>query len=318
MNAATKSKVMEEVAFLEKTVKNSTLRLLGNTPMVRLQEALPDDARHAKVYAKLESFNPGGSVKDRPAFSMIEQGIRSGRLNHDKVILEATSGNTGIAMAMIGVILKFKVELYLPSNVSEERKKILRAYGANVIFTSPLEGSDGSIIAGKKAYEANPERYFRPDQYNNPDNSFAHYNGTAPEIIKQTKGTVTHFIAGIGTSGTLMGTGRRLKEFNRKIKTYAVEPDCPLHGLEGLKHMPTSIVPGLYKQKKTDGTFNVSTEEAYAGVQTLARKEGLLVGQSSGAAFAAAIRVARQIKEGAIVVIFPDGGEKYLSTRVWE
>ncbi|MFQ5354719.1 MAG: PLP-dependent cysteine synthase family protein, partial [Thermodesulfobacteriota bacterium] len=243
---------------------------------------------------------------------------KSGRLTKEKIILDSTSGNTGIAYAWIGAVKNHRVELVVPENVSSERKKILDAFGARVIFSSPFEGSDGAIRLAWKLYVANPEKYCKLDQYNNPSNPLAHYYGTGLEIIEQTGGALTHFVTTIGTGGTIMGTMRRLKEFNSRIQVIAVEPDNPMHGLEGLKHMESSIVPGIYHEDSLDGKVQVSTEESYEMTKRLAREEGLLVGQSSGAAMLGALEVAKGLKKGIVVTIFPDGGDKYLSTRLWE
>ena len=300
------------------SARSSPLDLVGNTPLVRIRRITQGISKDVEVYAKLEWYNPGGSVKDRAALWMIEDAERSGRLTKDKVILDSTSGNTGIAYAWIGAVKGYRVELVVPANVSEERKKILKAFGANVVFSNPLEGSDGAIRLAWKLYVDNPEKYCKLDQYNNPCNPRAHYESTGPEIITQTEGRITHFVASIGTGGTIMGTGRRLKEFRSDIQVIAVEPDNPLHGLEGLKHMASSIVPGIYHEEELDDKISVPTEEAYEMAKRLAREEGLLVGQSSGAAMWGALNVARTLKQGVVVVIFPDGGDKYLSTRLWE
>ena len=268
-------------------------------------------------FAKLEGFNPGGSVKDRPALCMVQEGLRSGALHPGKTILDSTSGNTGIALAMIGAVLGYAVELIMPANVSVERKKIILAYGAKITFSSEFEGSDGAIRLCREILHKAPERYFKPDQYFNPDNPSAHYHTTGPEIWHQTQGRVTHFIAGIGTGGTVMGTGRFLKERNSRIQILAVEPDDAFHGLEGLKHMASSIVPGIYHEEELDGKIPVSTEVAYETVYRLGREEGVLVGQSSGAALWASLKVAREIEEGTVVTLFPDFGDKYLSTTLW-
>ena len=298
--------------------KGSVIDLVGNTPLVRINSITKDLPPEVEVYAKLEGCNPGGSVKDRAALSMILDAEASGRLTRDKVILDSTSGNTGIAYAWIGSVKGYSVELVVPANVSEERKKILHAFGAHVIYSNPLEGSDGAIRLAWKLYVENPEKYCKLDQYNNPSNPLAHFNGTGAEIIEQTEGRVTHFVASIGTGGTIMGTGRRLKEFNRDIKVQAVEPATAFHGLEGLKHMASSIVPGIYHEEDLDEKIPAPTEESYVMAKRLAREEGLLVGQSSGAAMWGALEVARKLKQGVVVVIFPDGGDKYLSTRLWE
>ncbi|MFQ5481057.1 MAG: PLP-dependent cysteine synthase family protein [Thermodesulfobacteriota bacterium] len=296
----------------------SALELVGNTPLVRINRITKDLPRGVEVYAKLESANQGGSVKDRPALRMIEDAEKSGRLTKEKIILDSTSGNTGIAYAWIGAVKGHRVELVVPENVSSERKKILDAFGARVIFSSPFEGSDGAIRLAWKLYVADPEKYCKLDQYNNPSNPLAHYYGTGPEIIEQTSGAITHFVTTIGTGGTIMGTMRRLKEFNSRIQVIAVEPDNPMHGLEGLKHMASSIVPGIYHEDSLDGKVPASTEESYEMTKRLAREEGLLVGQSSGAAMLGALKVASGLTKGIVVTIFPDGGDKYLSTRLWE
>ena len=296
----------------------SVLDLIGNTPLLeirRLPEGLiPPGVR---IFAKLEGFNPGGSVKDRAARSMILRGIESGALKPGKTILDSTSGNTGIALAMVGAVLGYPVELVMASNVSRERKKIIEAYGAKIHFSDSMEGSDGAIIMCRNLIEKNPERYFKPDQYNNEANSLAHFQTTGPEIWRQTRGQVTHFVAAIGTAGTIMGTGRFLKSKNRNIKVIAVEPDDAMHGLEGLKHMASSIVPGLYHADELDDKIPVGTEEAYEMVYALGQSEGILVGQSSGAAMIAALTVAQSIREGTVVTVFPDFGDKYLSTNLW-
>jgi len=295
----------------------SVLHLIGNTPLLQIIKVTTDLSPRVQVFAKLEGFNPGGSVKDRPALGMIAEGLRTGALFPGKVILDSTSGNTGIALAMVGAVLGYPVELVLPANVSVERKKIIAAYGAKMIFSSPLEGSDGAIRLCRQILHETPERYFKPDQYFNPANPRAHYETTGPEIWHQTKGRLTHFVAGIGTGGTIMGTGRYLKERNARIRVIAVEPDDAFHGLEGLKHMASSIVPDIYHEEQLDGKIAVSTEDAYDTVYRLGREEGVLVGQSSGAALWAALKVARELDEGVVVTLFPDFGDKYLSTNLW-
>ena len=276
--------------------------------------------RNVELYAKAEWKNPGGSVKDRPAARMIADGERSGALTRDKILLDATSGNTGIAYAMIGAARGFRVRLCVPENVTPERKRILKAFGAEIVFTDPMEGSDGAILRAKKMFAEDPDRYFYPDQYNNAGNWRSHYDTTAPEIIEQTAGRITHFVAGLGTSGTFVGAGRRLREFNPAIKLISVQPDSPLHGLEGLKHMATAIVPGIYDSALADEDLGVSTEEAFDLTRQLAR-QGLFVGISSGANLAGALRVARTASQAnapaVVVVVFCDGGEKYLSERFW-
>ena len=294
---------------------SSIVDLIGNTPLIRLPR-FEAGLRNVELYAKAEWKNPGGSVKDRPAARMIADGERSGVLTRDKIILDATSGNTGIAYAMIGAARGYRVRLCVPENVTPERKRILHAYGAEVVFTDPMEGSDGAIVRAKAMFAAEPDVYFYPDQYNNPGNWRAHYDTTAPEIIEQTGGRLTHFVAGLGTSGTFVGAGRRLREFNPAIRLVSVQPDSPLHGLEGLKHMDTAIVPGIYDPALADEDIGIGTEEAFELTRQLARA-GLFVGISSGANLAGALRVARAASDAVVVVVFCDGGEKYLSERFW-
>lgn len=297
------------------SVTPSIIDLIGGTPLIRLRR-LERDLPGVELYAKAEWMNPGGSVKDRPALRMVQEGLAAGRLAPGQVILDATSGNTGIAYAMIGAALGFHVTLCVPENVTPERKRILRAYGAELIFTNPLEGSDGAIRMAQQMNEAAPGRYFYADQYNNDFNWRAHYDTTGPEIIRQAGARLTHFVAGLGTSGTFVGTGRRLREFNPGIVLASVQPDSPLHGLEGLKHMDSAMVPGIYDPALADRDWRVGTEEAYEMTRRLAQEEGLLVGISSGANLAGALQVARA---GAVlVVVFCDGGERYLSERFWE
>jgi len=295
---------------------NSVIDLIGNTPLIRLS-SFEQGLRNVELWAKAEWRNPGGSVKDRPAARMIADGERSGALTRDKILIDATSGNTGIAYAMIGAARGYRVRLCVPSNVTPERKRILRAFGAEVVFTDPMEGSDGAIIRVKAMYAADPDLYFYADQYSNPGNWMSHYDTTAPEIIEQTEGRLTHFVAGLGTSGTFVGAGRRFREFKPSIRLISVQPDSPLHGLEGLKHMATAIVPPIYDPGLADEDIGVGTEEAFELTRRLAR-EGLFVGISSGANLAGALRVARQTSDAVIVVVFCDGGEKYLSERFWE
>jgi cysteine synthase B len=295
----------------------SVLDLIGNTPLLEIQRITEGLPPSVKIFAKLEGLNPGGSVKDRPAWRMIQEGLRSGKLHPGKTILDSTSGNTGIAMAMIGCVLGYPVELVIPANVSNERKLIINAYGAKITFSDPMEGSDGAIRLCREVLQADPEKYYKPDQYFNPMNPQAHYENTGPEIYRQTERGVTHFLAGIGTGGTVMGTGRYLKEVDPKIQVIAVEPDDALHGLEGLKHMASSIVPGIYHEDRLDGKVPVSTEDAYSMVYRLSQEEGVLVGQSSGAALFAALKVARKLDSGTVVTIFPDFGDKYLTTNLW-
>lgn len=295
----------------------SVLHLIGNTPLLDVTALAPGAAPGVKLFAKLEGFNPGGSVKDRPALSMVRQGLESGALTPGKVILDSTSGNTGIALALIGAVLGYPVELCIPANVSIERKKIISAYGATMIFSNAMDGSDGALELCRAMLRKDPDRYFKPDQYFNEANPLGHYQTTGPELWWQTRGTITHFIAGMGTGGTLMGTGRYLKERNPDVQVVGVEPDDAFHGLEGLKHMASSIVPGIYDETRLDRKIGVSTEDAYDTVYRLGREVGLLVGQSSGAALWAALRVARELDAGVIVTLFPDFGDKYLTTNLW-
>src|SRR5882672_4503842 len=293
----------------------SIVDLIGNTPLIRLS-SFESGLRNVELYAKAEWKNPGGSVKDRPALRMIQDGEKSGALTRDTIILDATSGNTGIAYALIGAARGYRVKLCVPSNVTPERKRILKAFGAEVVFTDPMQGSDGAIIRARELNAAEPDTYFYVDQYNNAGNWRAHYDTTAPEVIEQTGGRITHFVAGLGTSGTFIGAGRRLREFNSTVRLISVQPDSPLHGLEGLKHMETAIVPGIYDPSLADEDLGVSTEEAFDLTRRLAR-DGLFVGISSGANLGGALDVARRSPDAVIVVIFPDGGEKYLSERFW-
>jgi S-sulfo-L-cysteine synthase (O-acetyl-L-serine-dependent) len=295
----------------------SVLDLVGKTPMVEITRVTRGLSPRVKIYAKLEGFNPGGSVKDRAALGMIQDGLKSGALRPGKTIIDSTSGNTGIALAMIGAALGYPIELVMPDNVSMERKKIIAAFGAKITFSSGLEGSDGAIRLCRKIYDEGRERYFKPDQYNNEANSAAHFATTGPEIWEQTAGRVTHFVAGLGTSGTIMGTGRFLKSKHRDVEIVAVEPDDAFHGLEGLKHMASSIVPGIFHAEELDRTIPAATEASYDMVYRLGREEGIVVGQSSGAAMLAALEVARDLREGVIVVLFPDFGDRYLSTNLW-
>ena len=294
----------------------SVIEQVGNTPLLRLFDpAIPPQV---EVYAKLEFFNPGGSVKDRPALRMIQDGIKAGEFTPDKVLLDSTSGNTGIAYAMIGAALGYRVRLAMPAHVSRERRAVLAAYGAEVVLTDPGEGSDGAILEAQRIYEENPERYFKPDQYNNPSNWKAHRDTTAPEIWQQTDGRITHFVATLGTSGTVMGTGRGLKGFNPEVQVIGAEPADAFHGIEGLKHMESSIVPGIYDEAFLDEKIPVDTEVAYDAALRLPRQIGTLVGQSAGAGYWAAIEVARQLSEGVVVTVFCDGGDKYMSTPMWQ
>lgn len=305
---------------LQMSSKN-VLDAIGDTPLLRLAR-IEEDTPGVELYAKAEWFNPGGSVKDRPAARMVCEALQRGQLTRERRILDATSGNTGIAYAMIGASLGYGVTLCVPSNITPERKRILNAYGPELIFTDPLEGSDGAIREARRRFADNPGRYFYPDQYNNEFNWRAHYDTTAREIWEQTDGRVTHFVAGLGTSGTFVGTGRRLRELDDDIRLISVQPDSPFHGLEGLKHMETALVPGIYDPTVADLDLGVSTDDAYAMTRRLARDEGLLVGISSGANLAGALQMLRRPalrsrRPTVVVVMFPDGGERYLSEAFW-
>src|SRR5262245_45022748 len=295
---------------------SSLLDLIGCRPLVRLRR-FERETPGVELYAKAEWQNPGGSVKDRAAARMILDGEASGRLRPGLTIVDATSGNTGIAYAMVGAARGYKVRLFLPENASPERKLILRAFGAELVLTNPLEGTDGAIREVRRTVAEHPERYFYPDQYSNESNWRAHFDTTAPEIIDQTGGRLTHCVAGLGTSGTFMGTGRALRQFNPAIKLISFQPEGPFHGLEGLKHMETAMVPAIYDPSLADEDLRVSTEAAHTMVRRLAREEGLLVGISSGAALAAALQVAGRLNQGVVVTVFPDGAEKYLSESFW-
>ncbi|MDT7781284.1 MAG: hypothetical protein QOC99_3796 [Acidobacteriota bacterium] len=294
------------------------LENVGGTPLLgfgRLASELP---RGVELYAKAEHLNPGGSVKDRAALSMILEGERTGRLTHERIILDATSGNTGIAYALIGAARGYRVRLCLPRNASFERKRILRIYGAELIETDPREGADGAQRHAQRLSREEPENYFYANQYDNPANWRAHYEGTAPEIWEQTGGRVTHFLAGIGTSGTFTGTVRRLRELNPNLKAVLMQPDSPLHGLEGMRHVETSIVPAIFDAALADERVEVSTEEAQAMARRLALEEGIFVGVSSGANVAAALRYAKGLLPGSVVVtVLCDGGSRYLSEDFW-
>ncbi|MCL6498943.1 MAG: cysteine synthase [Firmicutes bacterium] len=293
------------------------LQRIGNTPLLRLRRVTRGLPEGVEVCVKAEWFNPGGSVKDRPVLRMIEDAERAGLLTPDKVLLDSTSGNAGIAYAMIGAAKGYRVKLVMPANASEERKRMIRAYGAELVFSDPLEGSDGAILLARRIQEEDPDRYFKPDQYNNPSNWKAHYDTTGPEILAQTEGRITHFVGTLGTTGTVVGVGRRLREANPEIEIVAVEPDDPLHGIEGLKHIATSIRPGIYDPSVHHRKIGVSTEAAYAMARRLAREEGMFVGASTGAAVWAALQVARDLREGLVVALAPDGGDRYLSTALW-
>jgi S-sulfo-L-cysteine synthase (O-acetyl-L-serine-dependent) len=297
------------------------LATIGNTPLLRL-ETIAEDLPGIEIYAKAEYFNPGGSVKDRAGLNMILDGERSGRLTKDRILLDATSGNTGIAYAMIGAAKGYRVKLCLPANASVERKRILKAYGAEMVFSDAAESSDGAIRLCRKIYEADPDVYFYPDQYNNPANWKAHFEGTGREIIEQTGGRLTHFVAAMGTSGTFMGVTRRLHRDLPEVKCYSGQPSSGFHGLEGLKHMPTAIVPGIYDETLADGNIWLDTEDSYAMVRRMAKQEGLLVGISSGCNVLAARAIGKELvaegKSGVIVTVLCDSAEKYLSEHFWD
>ena len=309
------------IPHLARTGAEPLLATIGNTPLLRL-EKIPREFPGIEIFGKAEYFNPGGSVKDRAALNMILDGERSGKLNHRRVILDATSGNTGIAYAMIAANRGYKVKLCLPANASIERKRILKAYGAEVVFSDAAEGSDGAIRLCRQIYMADPDSYFYPDQYNNPANWKAHYEHTGPEILKQTAGRLTHFVAAMGTSGTFTGVSRRLRRDLPEAKCYSAQPSSGFHGLEGLKHMPTAIVPGIYDEKLADGNLWIETEDAYAMVRRLAREEGLLVGISSGCNVHAATILAKELaargESATIVTMLCDSADKYLSEHFWE
>ncbi|MDE2926466.1 MAG: cysteine synthase family protein [Acidobacteriota bacterium] len=301
---------------LEVEPKESLLSRIGNTPLVEIRRILPPG--RVRILAKLEGFNPGGSVKDRAAYNMIRTAEEQGLLRPGRTLIDSTSGNTGIAYAMIGAARGYDVLLAMPANASIERKKILGAYGARIRLTDPLEGSDGAIREIRRLYQESPEKYFYPDQYSNDANWKAHYETTALEIYRQTRGEITHFVAGLGTSGTFVGATRRLKELNPRIQAVSFMPDSPFHGLEGLKHMPTALVPAIYDPDLADLNMEISTEAGQRMVLRLAREEGIFAGISAGAALAAALEVARNLDQGVIVAIFPDSGDKYLSEAFWE
>ena len=288
--------------------------LIGDTPIVRLH-SFERDTPGVELWAKCEFFNPGGSVKDRAAYQMIRDAIRNGQLAPGKTIIDSTSGNTGVAYSVIGGAMGYPVTLVMPGNVSWARQKITQAFGTKLIFSDPMEGSDGAIRLCRKIVEENPGKYFYPDQYSNLSNPLAHYNTTGREIWEQTEGRVTHFVTGIGTTGTVMGTGRRLKEYRRDIEVYAVEPSDSLHGLEGLKHMASSLVPPIYHPNELDGVLPMDTDEAWDVAERLAKEEGMLVGHSSGASLAGGVRIGRRLaaagKPGVIVTLFPDRAERY-------
>jgi cysteine synthase B len=292
------------------------LELIGNTPLIDLSALTGRD--EVKLFAQAETANPGGSVKDRPALAMVLDAERRGLFGEGRRLLDATSGNTGIAYAMIGAAMGIPVTLCLPDSASPERKKILRAYGAELRITDPMAGSDGAILEARRLVAEAPERWAYLDQYSNPENWRAHYRATGPEIWEQTGGAITHFVTGLGTSGTFMGVGRFLREKSPDARLISVEPDSPFHGMEGMKHMASAIVPPIYDPALADEAMEQPTEEAYRMVKRLAREAGLLVGISSGGNVAAALKVAAGLRSGTLVTVLCDGADKYLSDRFWE
>jgi S-sulfo-L-cysteine synthase (O-acetyl-L-serine-dependent) len=299
----------------------SVIEAVGDTPLVRLR-VVTKDAPDVPVYAKLEFANPGGSVKDRAALRMIEDALRDGRLRRGKTLIDSTSGNTGVAYSLFGAAFGIHVKLVMPSNVSKARKDIARAFGTEIIFSDPLEGSDGAILVAKRMAAEDPDLLFYPDQYANAANPLAHYHGTGVEILRDVGDQITHFVAGLGTSGTMMGTARRLKEHHRRIRCVAVEPDSSLHGLEGLKHMASSLVPAIYDPSVHDDLVPVTTEDGWDMADRLAREEGLHVGHSSGANIFCAVKIAERLqgegKPGCVVAIVADRGDRYFSPMRWE
>jgi cysteine synthase B len=314
-------KISMQTEYTEAELGSSVTARIGETPLIRLGNAV-HDLEGAVLLAKAEWLNPGGSVKDRAAWSMVRKAQAEGKLGPEKTLLDATSGNTGIALAMLGAALGFRVRLAMPSNVSPERKRILKAYGARVDWTDPGEGSDGAIRRAHELAGNNPDRFCYVDQYSNDANWKAHYESTGPEIWRQSDGRVTHFVAGLGTSGTFVGTSRRLKELNPAVQCISFQPDSPFHGLEGLKYMATSIVPPIYDPNLADRQLQVETEAAYAMAKQLAREEGLLVGISAAAAVVASAQIAREEaasgRAAVIVTVLPDSADRYLSERFWE
>ncbi|HEV8130965.1 MAG TPA: cysteine synthase family protein [Acidobacteriota bacterium] len=296
--------------------RSTLLDLIGNTPLLELSRLSPKPG--VKLFAKAEWFNPGGSIKDRAALSIINDAEARGALTGNKILLDSTSGNTGIAYAMIGAARRYRVKLVVPENINPERRRILTAYGAQLVLTDPLEGADGAIRVAQEIYQKDPGLYFFADQYSNDANWRAHFETTGPEIWEQTGGEVTHFIAGLGTTGTFVGTTRFLKKKRPGIQAITVQPDSPMHGLEGMKHLATAIVPRIYDSALVDRQVNVSTEKAHQMVLQTARQEGLLIGVSAGAAVAVAQEVLADLNNGLIVLVFPDSGNRYLSESFWE
>jgi cysteine synthase B len=318
---AAHSKSREAASGLGETLGHSLIERIGNTPLLRL-DALTGDLPGVALLGKAEWYNPGGSVKDRAAANIVAEAQRSGKLSPGKILLDATSGNTGIAYAMLGAAEGFPVTLCMPENVSRERKQILHGYGANILYTDPADGSDGAIRMARELAAKHPDQYFYADQYSNEANWKAHYNGTANEIWQQTQGRLTHFVAMLGTSGTFVGTTRRLKELNPAVKCISLQPDSSFHGIEGAKHMASAIVPKIYDPRLADQNLEIATEDAYAMARQLSRNAGLLVGISSAAAVVGCLKIARELplikgREAVIVTILCDSGDKYLSERFW-
>jgi cysteine synthase B len=319
MRLSTTNFAEEERALSHKKLGERSVERIGNTPLLRL-ERIGREFPQVQILGKAEWCNPGGSIKDRAAWNIVREGRRTGNFTVGKVLLDSTSGNTGIAYAMIGAAEGFPVTLCMPENVSIERKRILFAYGANIIYTDPGDGSDGAIRKARELYAREPEKYYYADQYSNDANWQAHYQGTAEEIWEQTERRITHFVAMLGTSGTFMGTSRRMKELNPKVRCISLQPDSPFHGIEGAKHMASAIVPKIYDPRLADEDIEIATEDAYANAIRGAREEGLLLGISAGAAIAGCLQIARKLgkdEEAVIVTIFPDSGDKYLSERFW-
>ena len=290
--------------------------LIGHTPLLPLRRIAPHLPPRVRLFAKLEGFNPGGSVKDRPALWMLRAAERAG-LTRDATLLDATSGNTGIAIAMLAAAEGYRATLCVPSNIAPERRRILKAYGADLVFTPASDGTDGAQKEAKSMAASDPDKYWYLDQYNNPANWQAHFESTGPEIWQQTVGSVTHFVAALGTTGTFVGTGRFLRKRNPRVRLIGVQPDGPFHGIEGVKHLATSTVPGIWAPDLADEILSVTTEDAQSAVRRLAREEGLLAGTSSGAALDAAVRVAERLRSGRVVAVFPDAGDRYLGERYW-
>lgn len=296
--------------------------LVGNTPLLDVSFAFPELGDKVKIVAKAEWANPGGSVKDRAGYFILKDALETGKLAGEKILLDSSSGNTGIAYAWMGARLGVKVALAVPGSISKHRRAILEAYGVELLFTDPLEGSDGAIREVRLMLKAEPNRYWYADQYSNPMTWRAHYETTGPEIFAQTNGKVTHFVAGLGTSGTFVGAGRRLRELKKNIRLISMEPDGPMHGLEGLKHMETSIIPAIYDDAVADSRIQIATEDAQDAARTLGRKGGILLGPSGGANLAAALRLGRDLvaqgREAVIATVFCDSGERYLGERFWQ